>query len=54
MPKCISCKRDITNDPGSVIFKCPGCNKTEIIRCSKCRKIAAKYTCHECGFIGPN
>jgi predicted RNA-binding Zn-ribbon protein involved in translation (DUF1610 family) len=51
---CISCKKRITNDNGSVIFNCPNCGKTEIVRCSKCRKIAAKYTCPECGFTGPN
>jgi Zn-ribbon RNA-binding protein len=54
MPKCISCKKDITNDNGSVKFMCPGCGKYEIIRCTKCRQIVAKYTCPECGFIGPN
>ena len=51
---CSSCKKDITNDVGSVKFKCPSCGKTEIVRCQKCRKIAANYKCAECGFIGPN
>ncbi len=51
---CISCKRKITNIEGSVKFPCPNCGKAEIIRCGECRKIAAKYTCPECGFTGPN
>jgi Zn-ribbon RNA-binding protein len=51
---CSSCKKDITNDIGSVKFNCPGCSKTEIIRCKSCRQLATKYTCHECGFVGPN
>jgi hypothetical protein len=51
---CSSCKVDIANDVGSVRFPCPGCGKTEIIRCSKCRKIVAQYKCPECGFVGPN
>lgn len=51
---CSSCKKDITNDIGSSKFNCPQCGKTEIVRCAQCRKIAAKYTCAECGFVGPN
>jgi len=51
---CISCKKRIANNPGSVKFMCPNCGKAEIIRCKDCRKIAARYTCPECGFIGPN
>jgi len=50
---CVSCKKEITNDPGSVIFICPACDKNKIIRCKSCREICAKYTC-ECGFTGPN
>jgi len=51
---CISCKRDITNDAGTTMFACPKCGKYEIVRCGHCRGIAAKYTCPECGFSGPN
>lgn len=51
---CLSCNKRITNDAGSVNFKCPNCGKMDIIRCSDCRKIAVKYTCPECGFSGPN
>jgi len=36
---CSSCKKKITNDVGAVIFKCPKCGKTDIIRCRHCREI---------------
>lgn len=52
--KCNSCKTDITNIKGTARFKCPKCTKQEIVRCEKCRRFAAKYTCPECGFEGPN
>ena len=52
--KCSSCKRRITNNPGVVNFKCPGCGKTNIVRCKSCRQNVAKYKCSECGFQGPN
>ena len=52
--RCISTNERITNNVGSVSFKCPGCNKYEIIRSKKAREIVAKYTCPECGFTGPN
>ncbi|MAG08751.1 RNA-binding protein [Candidatus Woesearchaeota archaeon] len=51
---CSSCKKRITNQPGTAIFNCPDCGKFEIIRCKHCREIAAKYTCASCGFTGPN
>ena len=51
---CISCKKDITNDSGSVDFKCPSCNDSAVIRCKHCREISAKYKCAKCGFEGPN
>jgi len=47
-------KGRITNMEGSVTFNCPKCGKSEIVRCTDCRKIAAKYKCSECGFTGPN
>jgi len=50
---CTSCKKSIENITGSVIFNCPECGKYEIIRCTHCRKIASKYKCPECGFVGP-
>ena len=51
---CISCKKSISNDGGAAKFPCPNCGKYEIIRCGKCRQIVTKYTCPECGFVGPN
>jgi hypothetical protein len=51
---CGSCKKRIANEQGSIVFKCPKCGKTDIIRCKHCREIVAKYKCHECGFEGPN
>ena len=51
---CISCKVKVTNMEGTVKFPCPNCGKFEIIRCSHCRKIVAKYKCPECEFEGPN
>ncbi|MBI4450923.1 RNA-binding protein [Candidatus Woesearchaeota archaeon] len=51
---CGSCKTPVANMGGVARFPCPKCAKTEIIRCSHCRAIAAKYKCHECGFEGPN
>jgi len=52
--KCVSCKKDLINDNGTVRFQCPGCGKVEILRCRHCREIAAKYVCSNCGFSGPN
>ncbi|MBS3097684.1 DUF1610 domain-containing protein [Candidatus Woesearchaeota archaeon] len=51
---CSSCKQSIINVGGTTQFLCPNCSKTTIIRCKHCRKIVAKYKCHECGFEGPN
>ncbi|MBR9690815.1 RNA-binding protein [Candidatus Woesearchaeota archaeon] len=51
---CSSCKKDVSNDTGNVSFKCPKCGKEDIIRCTHCRDIAAKYVCHSCKFEGPN
>lgn len=50
---CSSCKREISND-GGVIFTCPNCGKSKIVRCMHCRELAAKYVCENCGFEGPN
>ncbi len=51
---CISCEVKVTNMTGTAKFPCPDCGKYEIIRCSHCRKIVAKYKCPECEFEGPN
>lgn len=51
---CNSCRVDIVNSEGSTIFKCPKCAKYEIVRCGECRKLASKYQCAMCEFVGPN
>ncbi len=51
---CSSCKKKVANLEGVAKFSCPQCGKTQIIRCGHCRSIVAKYTCAECGFMGPN
>ncbi len=44
----------MTNQGGTVEFDCPNCGKYKIVRCGHCREIAAKYTCPNCNFTGPN
>lgn len=44
----------LTNERGSVAFKCPSCGKATINRIFKSRVLATKYKCKECGFEGPN
>jgi len=39
---------------GSVIFPCPKCGETEIVRTFHAREIATKYVCQKCEFEGPN
>ncbi|MDP7180093.1 MAG: zinc finger domain-containing protein [Candidatus Woesearchaeota archaeon] len=51
---CSSCKTDITNLAGTAKFPCPNCAKYTIIRCKHCREVAAKFSCPECKFTGPN
>ncbi|MEK6901148.1 MAG: zinc finger domain-containing protein [Nanoarchaeota archaeon] len=51
---CISCKKTVVNDAGSIMFSCPQCSHYEIVRCSVCRKTGTKYTCPACRFAGPN
>lgn len=51
---CSSCQVECTNLIGTVSFKCPECGKSKIVRCPKCRKTVAQYTCPDCGFVGPN
>ncbi|MCD4740518.1 zinc finger domain-containing protein [archaeon] len=50
MKKCISCKKEVTDD--YVKFNCPNCKK-ELVRCHNCRKNVIKYKCPECEFTGP-
>ncbi|MBN1175175.1 hypothetical protein JXA48_00885 [Candidatus Woesearchaeota archaeon] len=47
-------KTALANDVGSTTFKCPKCGKATINRTRKSREIVVKYTCPECGFVGPN
>ncbi|HLC56308.1 MAG TPA: zinc finger domain-containing protein [Candidatus Nanoarchaeia archaeon] len=51
---CSSCKTQITNISGTVKFKCPSCGNTDLVRCTHCREIAARYKCESCEFSGPN
>lgn len=51
---CISTKIKVANDHGSVSFKCPQCQKYEIVRSSSARINATVYECPNCGFKGPN
>ena len=51
---CISTKKRVDNDAGSVEFKCPSCGNHAIVRSTLARKAALKYTCPGCGFCGPN
>lgn len=51
---CVSCKKNITNQKGSVQFQCPQCIKQTLVRCSHCRETAIRYKCPQCGFTGPN
>ncbi|MFH1770700.1 MAG: zinc finger domain-containing protein [archaeon] len=44
----------MTNEFGSVTFKCPSCGKYDITRTKNERQIVKKYKCPGCGFEGPN
>ena len=48
---CNTCREEIAAK--GTIFSCPGCGKSKIVRCFKCRKLASQYTCEKCGFVGP-
>ncbi|MBT3940471.1 RNA-binding protein [Candidatus Woesearchaeota archaeon] len=50
--RCNSCNLNLTNDKSATSFKCPECNKEEVCRCGKCRKLGTVYVC-KCGFEGP-
>ncbi len=51
---CISCHKLVTNTKATTSFKCPQCQKYDILRCGDCRKNAVQYVCPGCGFAGPN
>jgi len=44
---------DIASTNHSVEFRCPNCEKEQIIRCGKCRKLMIVWKCPNCGFEGP-
>jgi predicted RNA-binding Zn-ribbon protein involved in translation (DUF1610 family) len=52
--KCLATQQELTNDVGSVVFKCPNCLDYDIVRSKKCRELGTKYTCPKCEFEGPN
>ncbi len=52
--RCVSMGTDISNDGGSVQFKCPSCGDATIVRSREARRLASKYKCPVCGFEGPN
>ncbi|MFP4117890.1 MAG: zinc finger domain-containing protein [Candidatus Woesearchaeota archaeon] len=52
--RCVSTGQNISNDYGSVRFKCPNCGEGDIIRSHQARMLASKYRCEMCGFEGPN
>ncbi len=52
--KCSATSKELVNDKGSVVFKCPNCLDSDIIRSFKSRVLATKYVCPKCGFEGPN
>ncbi|HHD16649.1 MAG TPA: DUF1610 domain-containing protein [Euryarchaeota archaeon] len=50
--KCSSCGTPLKGEK-SVSFLCPSCGNIRIGRCGLCRDQSARYTCPECGFMGP-
>ena len=53
MLKCSTCKVNILAKENFVRFNCPACGKVEIVRCNTCKSLSNKYTCENCGFVGP-
>lgn len=51
MKKCSTCGLEVLDSYTE--FPCPNCGKKKIVRCKSCRVLGSKYTCGECGFIGP-
>ena len=51
--RCTSCRRRIEAEKHWVKFLCPACQKSDIIRCEKCKGLEVKYVCEKCGFEGP-
>lgn len=53
-PVCNGTGKRISNDKGSVSFKCPQCGEEIIYRSAQARRAVIKYKCPNCGFTGPN
>ncbi|MFH1834819.1 MAG: zinc finger domain-containing protein [Methanobacteriota archaeon] len=51
MEKCSSCGTEVMKD--YVKFKCPGCGKSNILRCKSCRVLGTTYSCGNCNLQGP-
>jgi predicted RNA-binding Zn-ribbon protein involved in translation (DUF1610 family) len=51
--KCSTCGVSVESEKVWVAFKCPACNKEQITRCEKCKRLENTYTCQSCGFTGP-
>lgn len=43
----------IVNDCGSIVFDCPKCGNSKIVRSRKARELSKEYTCSKCDFVGP-
>ncbi|MCS7097206.1 MAG: zinc finger domain-containing protein [Candidatus Methanomethylicia archaeon] len=52
LPICVSCKYPILPFEKGVMFPCPNCGYI-LWRDKRCRKLASKYRCFNCGFEGP-
>lgn len=51
--RCTSCGTSLEAERIKVEFPCPSCDKVNIRRCERCKKLSREYTCPECGFVGP-
>ncbi len=51
---CSASKEELSNNKGSVVFKCPKCVQADITRSFHSRELGTRYTCPQCGFEGPN
>ncbi|MCR8432815.1 MAG: zinc finger domain-containing protein [Crenarchaeota archaeon] len=48
--RCTSCNKFIDyTEEGNVIFLCPVCRESIIVRCKKCRRIGRRVKCPTCG-----
>ncbi|MEM5815009.1 MAG: zinc finger domain-containing protein [Candidatus Aenigmatarchaeota archaeon] len=51
--RCNSCNTNVNTKSNFVIFSCPNCGESKIIRCNSCKALNIKYVCPKCGFVGP-